>query len=133
MATVLLIDDDVDVIEMNRASLEQRGHQVVAAYSAREARAALQTACPAIVVLDVMMESMTAGFDLAREIHETCPDLPMIMLSGVQKASGMPFRFEPDAVWLPVIKFLDKPVSPATLADEVEAILKASGETGPGQ
>ena len=37
---------------------------------------------------------------------------------------GGPFRFEPDPTWLPVLKFLDKPVAPAKLADEIAAILK---------
>ena len=130
MATVLLIDDDVDLVEMNRAVLEHRGHQILAAYSAREAQTILKTSRPDAVVLDVMMESLTAGFALAREIHDACPNLPMIMLSGVHKATGTPFRFEPDAVWLPVIKFLDKPVAPAVLADEIETLLKASSENG---
>ena len=46
------------------------------------------------------------------------------MLSGVHAATGVPFRFKPDETWLPVSKFLDKPVPPATLAGEVEAFLK---------
>ena len=124
MAKVLLVDDDVDLVHMNRLVLQKRGHEVTAAYSAAEARAALQKGRPDIAVLDVMMESMTAGFDLAREVHGLLPDLPMIILSGVHEATGVPFRFEPEKDWLPVLKFLDKPVEPARLADEIEAVLK---------
>ena len=38
MAQILLVDDDQDLIEMNRTVLTQRGHKVAAAYSAAEAQ-----------------------------------------------------------------------------------------------
>ena len=113
MATILLIDDDVDLVEMNSAVLPHRGHEVLKAYSAAD-----------LVVLDVMMEKFNAGFDLAQEIHQRFPHLPTIMLSGIQAATGVPFRFEPDETWLPVARFLDKPVAPAALANEIELLLK---------
>jgi two-component system alkaline phosphatase synthesis response regulator PhoP len=125
MAKILLVDDDVDLVNMNRAVLERRGHQVIGAYSASEAREALGKGRPDIAVLDVMMESTSAGFELAREVHRTFADLPMIILSGIHEATGLPFRFSPDDDWLPVLKFLDKPVEPSELAGEIEAILKA--------
>jgi len=124
MAKILLVDDDVDLVNMNRLVLEKRGHQVAAAYSAQEAREALQKGRPDLAVLDVMMESVSAGFELAREVHRKLPELPMIILSGVHEATGVPFRFEPEEDWLPVLKFLDKPVEPAKLAAEIEAVLK---------
>ena len=123
MAKVLLIDDDVDVVEMNKAVLVHRGHDVWTAFSAAEARTLLASRRPDAVVLDVMMETPSSGFDLAREIHQQFPDLPTLILSGVHDATGVPFRFEPDETWLPVLKFLDKPVEPAKLAGEVEAAL----------
>ena len=125
MAKILLVDDDVDLVNMNRAVLERRGHQVIGAYAASEARQALIRGRPDIAVLDVMMESDSAGFDLAREVHQAYPDLPMIILSGIHEATGVPFRFTPDQDWLPVLKFLDKPVEPSELAGEIEAALKA--------
>ena len=125
MAKILLVDDDVDLVNMNRAVLERRGHQVTGAYAASEARQALAKGRPDIAVLDVMMESSSAGFELARDVHKAYPDLPMIILSGIHEATGVPFRFSPDEDWLPVLKFLDKPVEPSELAGEIEAVLKA--------
>lgn len=130
MAKILLVDDDVDLVAMNRIILERKGHEVTAAYSAAEARQAVAKCRPDIAVLDIMMESTSAGFDLAREVHQMYPDLPVIVLSGVHAATGVPFRFTPDATWLPVLKFLDKPVAPARLAEEIEAALKG-GPTKP--
>jgi len=47
----------------------------------------------------------------------------MLMPSGVHEAMDVPFRLEPDQDWLPVTKFIDKPVNPEKLADEIEAIV----------
>jgi DNA-binding NtrC family response regulator len=128
MAKVFLIDDDVDLIKMNVAVLQKRGHEVTSAFSATEARAKLADINPDIIVLDVMMESRGAGFELAREIHKQFPEMPTIMLTSVHEATGVPYRFEPDESWLPVVKFMDKPVEPAKLADEIEATLKRIAE-----
>ena len=101
---------------------------MTAAYSASEALVEIAKDRPDVAVLDVMMESISAGIELAREIHRKHADLPMIMLSGVHAATGVPFRFTPDETWLPVLKFLDKPVEPGKLAGEIEAALKAGAK-----
>lgn len=126
MGQVLLIDDDIDLVEMYQLSLSQRGHAVKTAQSAREARESLDAAKPDAVVLDVMMEAKDTGFDLCREINRRFPDVPIIMLTGIHAAVDRSVRFEPDETWLPAAKFLDKPVDPAALADEIDAILKRS-------
>jgi two-component system OmpR family response regulator len=123
MARVLLVDDDVDLVEMNRLVLAHRGHDVACAYSAAEARSLLADVHPDLVVLDVMMESDTAGFELAREIHDRTPDLPVLMLSAIRSGVTTPPGFTPEEMRLPIVKFMDKPSSPERLADEIDAIL----------
>jgi DNA-binding NtrC family response regulator len=124
MAKILLIDDDVDMVEMYKIILTHRGHKVTAAYNAAEARALMKKRAPAdAVVLDVMMETATIGFDLAREIHQKYPKLPILMLSGVRGAKDLPFKFEPDETWLPILKFLEKPVSAEVLGAEVDSVV----------
>ena len=124
MAQILLVDDDQDLIEMNKTILIQRGHQVTVAYSAAEARQIAKANLPDIAVLDVMMEDKTAGFDLARQLHEMSPTLPLLMLTGIRKEMQLGYSFEPDETWLPVSKFLEKPINPRILADEAETLLK---------
>jgi CheY-like chemotaxis protein len=126
MAHILLVDDDQDLIDMNKAALEKKGHKVSAAYSAEEALKAVKDNSPEIAVLDVMMEDKTAGFELARRLHEKLPNLPMIMLTGIRKEMKLNYSFEPDETWLPVAKFIEKPVNPRVLADEVEKLLEKS-------
>jgi CheY-like chemotaxis protein len=123
MAQILLVDDDQDLIEMNRTVLAQRGHTVATAYSAAEALSLVQSDPPDLAVLDVMMEDMTAGFALARDLHAAHAAMPMIMLTGISKEMGLGYSFEPDDTWLPVSKFMEKPVNPRVLADEIDKLL----------
>jgi two-component system, OmpR family, response regulator SaeR len=123
MAQILLVDDDQDLIEMNRTVFAQRGHNVNIAYSAAEAKESAKSVQPELAVLDVMMEDNTVGFELARTLHELYPKMPMIMLTGISKEMGLGYTFQPDETWLPVSKFLEKPVNPRVLADEAEKLL----------
>ena len=123
MANILLVDDDQDLIEMNRTVLSQRGHNVNVAFSAAEARTAVSGNAPQLAVLDVMMEDKTVGFELARWLHEKYPGMPMIMLTGISKEMGLGYTFKPDETWLPVSKFMEKPVNPRILADEADKLL----------
>ena len=123
MAIVLLVDDDADLIDACGMVIAQRGHKIKAAHSAEEARLILKSCKPDVIVLDVMMETKTAGFDLSREIHQQFPNLPIIMLTSIHQAVQPPYRFEPDETWLPVVKFIDKPADPVALADEIDAAL----------
>lgn len=125
MAKVLLIDDDTDLVEINKAVLTGKGHDVVVAYSAKEGREKFDTEAPDLVVLDVMMETESAGFNLAREIHEAKPQLPILMLTGVREAMDMPFKYEPDETYLPVVEVLEKPFDAAVLTEKVEKLLGA--------
>ncbi len=125
MANILLVDDDQDLIEMNRTILAQRGHSVNVAYSAAEARTAASGNPPELAVVDVMMEDKTIGFELARWLHQMYPQMPLIMLTGISKEMGLGYSFKPDETWLPVSKFMEKPVNPRVLADEAEKLLKA--------
>jgi hypothetical protein len=46
------------------------------------------------------------------------------MLTGVRKEMNLPFGFEPDADWLPVKAFLEKPVKPEVLLKTIEDNIK---------
>ena len=48
---------------------------------------------PELAVLDVMMEDKTAGFELARWLHEHYPEMPMIMLTGIRKEMRFGYTF----------------------------------------
>jgi CheY-like chemotaxis protein len=79
--------------------------------------------------LDVMMDTTTAGFQLALDLHSPDPqskyrefrDTPIIMLTAIH--STTPLRFSPDQDYLPVQSFLEKPLDPEALLARVREAL----------
>ncbi|MQY70293.1 MAG: response regulator [Firmicutes bacterium] len=120
--TVLLVDDDADFIDLTTTFLESKGYQVIAAYNGQEGMETARERRPDLIVLDVMMATMTEGFDISRQIKkdEKLKDIPVIMLTGLRKKERLPWTFEPDETWLPVTRFLEKPMSPVQLLKEIE-------------
>src|SRR5690606_39389534 len=71
---ILLIDDDPDALLAMKLPLEREGYEVHEATNGEEGLAQAKTLCPDLIILDVMMEAHTAGFQLAQELHG--PDAP---------------------------------------------------------
>jgi CheY-like chemotaxis protein len=126
MAKILIVDDDHELIEATTAVLEDHGHKVVAAASGAEGFNLAKMEKPELILLDVMMENDSAGFEIARALHDEAATkrIPVIIITGVRKAKSLPFKFEPDEDWLPVKAVLEKPVSPEVLIESVENALK---------
>ncbi len=129
MAHVLLVDDDADLLAANRTFLEGFGHRVSTARSGQEAWDRLAELAPDVLVLDCMMEEFTSGFELAQDIARVHPRLPIVMLTAVGEQMSRAWRFSPEADghWLPVTRFLEKPVSPEALDREIRAVLAQAG------
>ena len=129
MAKILIIDDDPDIVTAVRMTLESVGHNVIDAPSGKEGLVTLKTEKPDLIILDVMMETHTEGFQLALKLRSPDPtseytefkDIPILMLTAIHSAT--PLRFEPDVDYLPVELFVDKPIDPDDLIGKVEWIL----------
>lgn len=123
---ILLIDDDIDVIEMNRAILTRAGYRVSAAFDGDEGFQKILAEKPDLVILDVMMNSVGEGFELARRVRSNAAtrDIPILMLSGVNREFDFSLRIGPDEDWNPVNVFLDKPVAKDLLLNKVKEMLK---------
>jgi CheY-like chemotaxis protein len=121
--TVLLVDDDADFIEMNRALLEQNGYAVRMAYNGKQCLEMVTAERPDLIILDMVMENRNEGFDLSRELRnsEHTKGIPLVMITSVNET--IPFRIEPDRTWLPVDALIEKPVDPALLLSVVAKVL----------
>jgi len=125
MPHILLIDDDQDLVAGNRVALEARGFKVSVAYSGDEGWKALAEATPDLVVLDCMMEEFTSGFDLAHDMALKYPALPILMLTAVREHMNKAWSYGPDdKSWLPIHKWMEKPVPPAKLVEAIDELLK---------
>ena|SRR3990170_2122710 len=129
MAKILVIDDDPDILLSARLCLEKAGHKVDEAKNGREGLEKIKADRPDLVILDVMMDTSTEGFQLALRLRNPDPtselaayrDLPILMLTAIH--STTPLRFEPDIDYLPVELFVDKPIDPEDLVKKVEWVL----------
>jgi len=124
---ILIIDDDPDVVLALRMPLESNGYEVHEAHSQETGLKAVDTVQPDLIVLDVMMETHTAGFQLALKLHgptaeEEHQRIPILMLTAVHQTT--PLRFSPDEDYLPVDAFIEKPINPKRLIEEITRLLK---------
>jgi len=124
---VLVIDDDPSFTTAMTPVLESRGYQVEAAYNKEEAMEKIEKSKPDLILLDIMMERLTDGFDLCYKLKHD-PELskiPVLAVSAINKEVG--FRFSPgtDGEYFQADDFVEKPVKPENLLERVEKLLKA--------
>jgi DNA-binding response OmpR family regulator len=83
--TVLLVDDNTDLLRLLRRRFERDGYEVVAVEDGRQALLALSRQVPDVAILDLVMPGMS-GFELAEEIKKR-GDVPIIFLTAVDEAA----------------------------------------------
>ncbi len=123
---ILVVDDDVDLCDSLKVVLEQAGYDTRTATSRAEGMEKIRTHLPDLVILDVMMETWQDGFEMSRDLKKDprLKDTPILMLTSIEEITGVELKSSVgDPVWLPVDRFLDKPVAPDTLLVEVEKLL----------
>ncbi len=119
---ILLVDDDMSFVESNKALLEAEGYEVDVAYDGKSGFEKMMKEKPDLLIMDVMMNTDTEGFDVSRKIAAT-PELnqiPIILVTGVRHILHIPLNIKPDKKWLPVETVLEKPVAPDALLAEVK-------------
>ncbi|GIO89475.1 DNA-binding response regulator [Paenibacillus lactis] len=79
--TILLVDDEEDIVSFIRDALELDGYQVLTAASGQEALSLCKLE-PSLIILDVMMPDMN-GFEVCRVLRETMT-CPIVFLSASQ-------------------------------------------------
>ena len=122
---ILIIDDDIDLVEAMRLTLENEGFIVIDAQDGQKGLEKIEKEKPDLVLLDVMMETQDEGFHIAYQIRNNTEtaDLPIIMLTAVGQETGFSFDKDKDEDFLPVNQFLEKPVNPDTLIEEIRTHL----------
>jgi DNA-binding response OmpR family regulator len=122
---ILIIDDDIDLVEALRITLEKSGFDVVDAQDGKKGIEMVEKESPDLVILDVMMGTQDEGFHVAYNIKnsENYADIPVIMLTAVGQETGFEFDKDKDENFLPVTEFVEKPVDPEALIDKIRAAL----------
>ena len=80
-ASIVLVDDQVDVLQSIALLLQIEGHQVRAFESGGAAVESVVAQPPDVVITDLSMPEFS-GWDVAINIHRVAPDIPVILLTG---------------------------------------------------
>ena len=118
--TILVVDDEPNIIELARMYLEQEGFRVQSASDGAKALEMIARQPPAAMVLDLMLPEVD-GWDVCRRVRagSAAPDLPIIMLTArdddVDKIVGLELGAD---------DYVTKPFNPRELVARVKAILR---------
>ncbi len=117
---VMVVDDDVDVLETTRIILEANGYIAETASTAEEGLKKFDTINPDFMIIDLMMETIDAGTNLAKKLIAQGHNVPRYILSSV----GNELAKNIDLASLNVDGVIQKPVQEATLLSILKARLK---------
>ena len=129
---ILIIDDDPDLVESMQITLEANDYQVESAYNGTDGLRLVKETNPDLIILDVMMDSITEGFQVSYQLKSRDPqseyraysDIPILMLTGISQKMHMKFSPAADEDYLPVEEFVEKPIQFDALLEKVARLIK---------
>ena len=128
--TVLLIDDNPDIIQFNRSIFEQVGYTVLDAPQGKLALDIIAQCIPDIIITDIMMPELD-GMELVRALKESpgTQSIPVVMLSARTNA-----KLREEAAMQGALAYLSKPYNPEELLAIVENLLRMTApQVSPGE
>jgi len=121
ISSVLVVDDDPNLLRMLRRGLTLAGYAVRAAEDGESALRMLTEDEPDVVVLDVMLPEPLDGLQLARRLRQGGSNVPIIMLTARDKVSDKLAGFSSGAD-----DYLAKPFAFEELLARINALLRRS-------
>ncbi len=123
---VLVVDDDRTVSDVVRRYLEQDGCRVRLCFDGADALAAVETAPPDLVVLDLMMPGLD-GMEVCRRLRARRPGLPVVMLTALGDEADRVAGLEVGAD-----DYVTKPFSPRELVLRIRSVLRRAAPRDAG-
>jgi two-component system alkaline phosphatase synthesis response regulator PhoP len=118
-ATILVVDDVKNIVELMRMYLRNEGFQIEAAYDGASALEKARTLKPSLVVLDLMLPEID-GMEVCRTLRKES-DIPIIMLTArsddMDKIIGLEIGAD---------DYLTKPFNPRELVARIKSVLRRS-------
>jgi DNA-binding response OmpR family regulator len=116
--TILIVDDDRELVEGLRAVLERQGYRVMQAHDGHQGKQAIYNQRPDLVILDMMMPRM-GGYPVLEHFRGKTDAPPIIMITANEGS-----RHKAYAEYLGVIDYIRKPFAMERLLDTVNKALK---------
>ncbi len=124
--TILLIDDEEDLLQLVKIALESKGYHVETAINGIEGLARLETVKPDLIILDMNMPKM-GGVEFYQRICQGTdrPSYPVLVLTARANMEQLFKQLDIDG-------FMTKPFEIADLLHEVEIIIQKKSNAGVG-
>ncbi|MEJ2038994.1 MAG: response regulator transcription factor [Desulfosarcinaceae bacterium] len=118
--TVLVVDDEEDILELVRFNLSREGYEVLCAASGEEARQVMGETSVDLLVLDLMLPGMD-GLELTRKLKNDPKNnlIPIVMLTAKGEEADIVAGLE-----LGADDYITKPFSPRVLLARVRAVFR---------
>ncbi len=124
--TILVVDDERNIVQLARLYLEKEGLRVEAAYDGAEALKKAKAVKPDLIILDIMMPELD-GLSVCRELRKTS-NVPIIILTArgddIDRVVGLELGAD---------DYVTKPFNPRELVARVKAVLRRSRREEPDQ
>lgn len=121
MSTILIIEDEVELVKVLSAYLEQAGYTVLTAYRGDTGLSTWEYKHPDVVILDLNLPGMD-GLDIAKHIRRKS-STPILMLTARVEETDQLVGLE-----LGADDYVTKPFSPRLVVARVRALLRRSTE-----
>ena len=112
--TILIVDDDRELVEGLRILLERQGHQVIHAHNGHQGKQAVYQHQPDLVILDMMMQGM-GGYPVLEHFKDKADAPPFIMITANEGS-----RHKMYAEVLGVVDYIRKPFAAERLLEAVD-------------
>ena len=131
--SILLVDDDRDLVRNLETVLRQHDYEVTFATSASEGLRTALAKKPDLIILDVSMETDTAGFEFLNQVRSKRPTsryreirgVPIVLLTAINQVTNSRFSLDDRQSFLPEVSgMLTKPVRIDALLARVKEILQ---------
>jgi two-component system phosphate regulon response regulator PhoB len=122
--TILVIEDDPDIVEMVEYNLTQAGYETITASNGADGICSARRQRPELVILDLMLPAVD-GFDVCRTLKsdENTAGIPIIILSAKSQETDKIVGLE-----LGADDYVTKPFSPRELIARIKAVLRRGKE-----
>jgi DNA-binding response OmpR family regulator len=119
MARILVAEDERDIRDLIKFTLNFAGHEVITTANGEEALNTALKEIPDLILLDVRMPRMT-GYEACKEIKASpsTQHVPVVFLSAKGQESEVKTGYEAGAT-----EYILKPFSPDHLAERIQDIL----------
>jgi two-component system, OmpR family, alkaline phosphatase synthesis response regulator PhoP len=127
---ILVIDDDKDYCRSVQALLEREGYEVSCAMSGSQGLEMAISVKPDLIVLDVMMENMWAGYEVSQTLkfrsgYESVGRVPIVMVSSIEEHPAERFARSSDPAMVGPDVYLTKPIDVKVFVDTVRTLLQS--------